>query len=450
MGVVRAFRGPEAVLLGAAACIAIVLAAILAKSPAIAIALVGVVIFVSALGIDALIVVTFLGAIGMLPFVNPESAVSGNLKLYAVFGVLTIILMFAAYLGRGLAGKRAYRLPLNLVSIGVVTMLFWVILVGIGSHPVEARALSVPFFILPLAGVAVMFWLSQDDALVGLYKMLPLVVVVAVLWALNYDAGAAGCNICRHWVGTGLVNKGILGPDSRLYTAGQNSFLGLFLIWFAYTLHRPSPGTIAATLLGAITIGFQDSRMQYIAVGAGMVVLLIWEMGQLRPGRRVMLLILCGLVLLAIIDSPFGSRAISAYTEFNEGVGTGVYRLKLIENTAHSWTLLGQGFSKATVAKGFDIDLGLPNTLLVLGYVGAFLQLLLLCAGIWRGMAAHSLIGATVASVLLMVLISRPSLPLIEYGHSAMMYGAVLGFAVWLPRAPRREQARAPARLATT
>jgi hypothetical protein len=48
----------------------------------------------------------------------------------------------------------------------------------------------------------------------------------------------------------------------------------------------------------------------------------------------------------------------------------------------------------------------------------------------------------TIAAILLMVLVTRPSLPLLEYGHSAVMYGGVLGAAAVLAVRQRSRPAR--------
>jgi hypothetical protein len=169
-----------------------------------------------------------------------------------------------------------------------------------------------------------------------------------------------------------------------------------------------------------------------------MMLLLVWKFGQLRFGGRSMLVGLSVIGAIVLLSSPVGHKALSIYSETSQGTGTGTYRLDLIRETSSKWNLLGNGFSTRTLEQGFDVDLGLPNTLLVLGYVGAVLQLCLLAIGAWRGMMAKSLAGATIAAVVLMVLVARPSLPLLEYGHSAVIYGIVLGFAATIRLAPQR------------
>ena len=441
MAALRTLRAPDGVALGGAACVSLLVAAVLIKLPLLAVAAVGALLLGATLGAETLIVICGLGACGLLPFVNVNTDVTAQLKVYAFLFLLALGAMLVAYASRGLAGKLSWPLPANLLSLGLVVMLAYVVLVALGSHPSEVPSLVAPFAILPLSGLAIVLWLSHDDALKGLRRALPLAIVIVAAWALAYDAGSAGCGPCRVWVGTGLIHSGLLGPQSRLYTAGQNTFLGLFLIAFAYTLVRPRPLAVSLVCLGALTIALQGSRAQYIAVIVGMVLLLIWKLGQLRVGGRIVLIVVTALTVLAVANSPVGQRAASAYTETQQGRGTGAYRLELIESSSQNWTLLGQGFSTNTLELGYDIDLGLPNTLLILGYLGAALQLSLIGIGIWRGVAARTVAGTTIAAILLMVLVSRPSLPLLEYGHSAVMYGAVLGFAAALRLAPRRTQA---------
>lgn len=425
-----------------AAALSLLAAGALVKAPLIAIGAVAMLVLVVTLGLESLIALSLLGACGLLPFVRADTNLALHLKGYAIFFAIALGSMTLAYAVRGFAGRESRPLPRNALALGLAVLLAYVVLIALGSHPSEVPSLTMPFVILPLSGIAVIFWLSHDDALEGLRRVLPLVIAIVVAWALAYDAGAAGCGSCSHWVGTDVTNTGLLGPGSRLYTAGQNTLLGLFLIAFAYALHRPRPWTLALVGLGILTIALQASRAQYIGVAVGMSLLLLWKLSQLRVGGRIVLLTVVALALLALFSSPVGERAISTYTELQHGTGTGTYRLRLIHETSNAWTLFGQGFSERTLALGFDVDLGLPNTLLVLGYFGAVLQLALLGMGIWRGMAARTLAGTTVAAILLMVLVVRPSLPLLEYGHSAVFYGGVLGFAAVLRLSRRRPRAR--------
>ncbi len=437
-------RTPGPVVLGAAGCLALLLSALLVKAPLLAVVAVGVLLLVATFGVEGLILVSLLGACGLLPFTDPNDFAIGNVKAYALLFGIGAGLMLVVYSSRIIARKPRWPAPVNAVSVGLVVLLAYISLVALSSSPKEVPALATPFFVLPLAGLATILWLSHEDAQAGLRRALPLVVAIVAAWALAYDAGSAGCGPCREWVGTGLTNDGLLGEGSRLYTSGQNSFLALFLIAFAYSLIRPGGLAFSLVGLGALTIALQGSRAQYIAVLIGIGLLLAWKLSQLRVSGRVALVAVSALALLAVASSPAGDRAATAYTELRESSGTGGYRIGLVEKTKDNWTPLGQGFSTETLELGYDIDLGLPNTLLVLGYIGAALQLALLGFAFMRGVAARTLAGMTVAAIVVMVLIARPTLPLLEYGHSAVMYGAVLGFAALLAGA-KRARGSAPA-----
>jgi hypothetical protein len=442
----RISRAPDLVVLAAVGCVALLLSALLIKAPLVAAVAVGVLLLVAAFGMEGLISVCLLGAFGLLPFVGADDFLTGNLKTYAILFLAAVGAMLVTYSSRIIAHKPRWPLPVNALSVGLVVLLAYVTLVALSSNPKEVPALTTPFFVLPLAGLATLLWLSHEDALAGMRRALPLIVAIVAAWALAYDAGSAGCGPCREWVSTGLTNDGLLGSDSRLYTEGQNSFLALFLIAAAYALARPGGLSLTLVGIGALTIALQASRAQYIAVLAGVGLLLIWKLGQLRVGGRVALVAISALTFLALASSPVGDRAASAYTDLQQNTGTGAYRIELIERTSDSWTVLGQGFSTETLELGFDVDLGLPNTLLILGYVGALIQLALIGFGIWRGVAARTLVGTTVAAILIMVLVARPTLPLLEYGHSAVMYGAMLGVAAVLgvSRSRRAESRASP------
>ncbi len=445
MGPFRVSRVADLIPIAVAAIVALIVAVILIKQPLLAIVVVGTPLLVQLLGIESLIALCVLGATGLLPFVAAESTVSGRIKVYFFFFILAVGAMLAAYAWRRGAGRPTWPFPANALSVGLIALLAYVGVVAVGSHPNEVPSLTFPFVIFPAMALATIIWLSHEDALTGLQRALPLIILVVVAWALAYDAGSAGCAPCQHWVSTSMTKEGLLGPDSRLYTAGQNSFLCFTLLAFAFALARPRPLSLSLAALAAVTVGLQYSRAQYIAVAAGLLVLLAWKFGQLRFGGRSALLGLTVVAVIVLLSSPVGHKVLSIYSETSQGTGTGTYRLGLIKATASNWTFFGHGFSTRTLERGFDVDLGLPNTLLVLGYLGGIVQLLLLGIGAWRGIMAKSAAGATIAAVIMMVLVGRPSLPLIEYGHSAVIYGAVLGFAAALRLAPNRLRILRPA-----
>jgi hypothetical protein len=414
----------------AALGLAVVLAAVTVKlPPLIAIGGIGVFAVVAIMGIEVLIVLGYLGAVGLLPFVDPGIFVLPGVKGYAFFFLIALGGMIAAWFARTFSGRASYPLPVNAMSLGLLLLLSYVVLAALASSPNQVPALAVPFALLPLAGLGTILWLSHEDALEGLQRALPIIVAIVAAWAVAYVLGSAGCGPCRAWVGTGISNEGLIGPDSRLYTAGQNSFIGLFLVAVAYALARPGRIPVALVTLGGLAIALQASRAQYAAVLAGAAVLIVWKLGQLRIGGRIVLGATAVLALATLLTSPVGQRAFSAYEDLQAGKGTGTYRLELLSETAQYWTVFGQGFFPHTLDLGYDVDLGIPNTLLVLGYAGAAIQVGLISIGIWRGLANRTVVGASVAAILLAVLVARPSLPLLEYGHSAVTYGVTLGVA---------------------
>lgn len=439
----RVLRAPDTLFLGAALLVSLIAAGMVVKAPPLlVVGAAALFIMIVSLGMEALIAVSFLGGCGLIPFVDPNHFVTPQIKSYAFLFLISFGAMIVTWAGRELVGRENWALPVNAISLGLVALLCYVLMAALATHPLQVPALTTPFFILPLSGLGVILWLSHEEALQGLRKAVPLVILIAAAWSLAYDAGAAGCGPCRAWVGTEVTNVGFFGAGSRLYTSGQNSLLALFVICFAYTLYRPGLLPISLTTLGAITIALQSSRAQYIGVFVAMAVLIAWKFQQLPSGGRVALVVLCSLILLSLALSPVGHRAVSAYTELNQGQGTGTYRLKIIDQTAKNWTIFGHGFSTHSLGLGYDVDLGLPNTILILGYVGAVLQLTIVGAAIWRGLKAGTLVGVTIAAILLMVLVTRPSLPLLEYGHSAVMYGGVLGAAAVLAVRQRSRPAR--------
>ncbi|HYH52656.1 MAG TPA: hypothetical protein VD761_00860, partial [Solirubrobacterales bacterium] len=236
-------------LLAAIAFLALAVAATSVKSPMLAAVGLGALALAAALGMEAVIAVCLLGACGLLPFLDPNQFVAGDIKAYALLFILGSGAMLVTYSVRVLNRKPRWPLPVNMLTIGLVVLLAYICLVALASNPKEVPAMATPFFIVPAGALVTLIWLSHDDALVGLRRALPLIIAIVAAWAFAYDAGAAGCGPCRSWVGGDLTNDGLLGPGSRLYTAGQNTFLGLFIASFAYALWRPSPLTIGLVVL---------------------------------------------------------------------------------------------------------------------------------------------------------------------------------------------------------
>jgi hypothetical protein len=390
-------------------------------------------------GPELLIVVALLGATGLVPFVDPNSTAVGSIDVYLfLFGVATVT-MLAAWCARVLAGRPSWPLRPSFLIYGTLALLAYVLLAMVASDPLSQPSVAAPFIEFPLMAVVTYLWLSHDEALAGVKRVLPVTLAIITAWMVSYIGGAGGCGVCRDAVGADMVRDGLLGPGSRLYTSGQNTLLALVLVCFGQTLRRPSRVNVGLTVLGIASVALQSSRTQYIALFAGLAVLVAWKFWQVRSTGKVALVVVTTLAVIGIFVSPVGQRALTSYDDVSTGTGTGGYRLTLLSHTSENFSLLGSGVQPSLIDLGLDFDLGLPNTVLVLGFVGAALQILVLLIALLRALSARTLAGATLASVFVLVLVGRPTLPLIEYGHSTIAYGAAIGFAAWLfAERPRR------------
>ena len=384
------------------------------------------------LGIESLIALAFLGAAGLLPFVDTGGYAVGNLPVWLFFFALGCGLMLLAWSMRVIDRRPSRPLEPNLLVVVLVVYFIFTVVRLAASEPLSIPSLSAQFVGFPAAALVTYLWLSHDEALAGLRRALPVIVLVVASWAAMYVAGSAGCEPCRAWVDTGRIRSGLLGGNDRLYTAGQNAFLGLVLIAFGQLLRRFTPSMAVLTLLGAAAIALQASRAQYFGFMAGALVLLVWKFWRVRVVGRVLLVLATGAGLAALLATPAGDRALSAYQEVTSQGGTAGFRFQILQNSSENWSAFGLGVFSQIFGKGFNTDLGLPNTLLVLGYFGGFLQIALLVLAAMRGALSRTLTGATVAGIFVMVLVARPTLPLIEYGHSGVAYGVALGFAAAL------------------
>jgi hypothetical protein len=193
------------------------------------------------------------------------------------------------------------------------------------------------------------------------------------------------------------------------------------------------------TALGLASIALQGFRAQYVALLCGMLVLLAWRLGELERGRRGLLLGLAVVAFAGFLVSPVGQRALTSYGELRASSGNVGYRLRLIEETSQGWSVFGAGVSAGVIPQDVTFDLGVPNTLIALGFVGAGLQLALLAAGFLRSLSAQTLAGATLAAIFALEIVARPSLPELESGPGALTAGVAVGFACALSvrRGPR-------------
>ena len=152
------------------------------------------------------------------------------------------------------------------------------------------------------------------------------------------------------------------------------------------------------------------------------------------------------------VTSPVGQHIVTGVQGLSNGSGTGGYRVQIAQQYSKYWTFLGGGITLQNLDLGYNVDLGIPNTILVLGFLGAGSRCCLLLAAVGRGLLAKSTVGIAFAAVIVMVLLARPTLPFLETGPGAVAYGMTLGAiaALYLPRGyisrtdPDLTQARRP------
>jgi hypothetical protein len=402
------------------------------------------------LGPELVIALALLAAAGLLPFLDTTESFSGDVRVYFFFFWVAVLTMLVTWAARLLAGRRSWAIQPNALLITVLVLLGYVGLVMAATNPLAQPTLTAPFVEFPLMAVATYLWLSHDAAIEGLKRVLPLVVAIVTAWAVAYMGAAltsSGCGPCITAVSSDHSAGGLLGPGSRVYAPGQNSLLALVLVAFGQALRRQTPLTVGLATLGLACVAFQGSRAQYFGVIAGMAVLIAWKLRASGVAGRVFLVTATLAVFVAVLNTPVGERALTAYEDLSTGTGTGGYRLTLVEKASDNWSLLGAGVTTRTLGLGVDQDLGLSNTIIVVGFVGAALQLAVLLLAFVRGLQARTLAGATIASIFLLLLVTRVSLALLELGHSPITYGAAVGFAAWLAvPSPRRAPAFHPGR----
>jgi hypothetical protein len=393
---------------------------------------------VAVAGIDAAICVSALASFGLLPFVNPELTVTGRIPVWLLAFTVAAGLMLLSWATRQTARQPAWRLTPSAVAIATVALLAYTAgRLGAGS-PLDLPSLSAPFPAFPLAALVTYLWLSHPQTAASVRRLIPLALGVIAIWAVADVAGSAGvCGECRSLIGTVNQGPGLLGDGSRLYTFGQDAFLGILLILFGYTLRKPSLMLVALTSVGYLAVALQASRAQYIAIAVGTAFLVLWRFSTLKPVVGALALLIAALVIYAVATGPIGARVLTAYQELRRSSGNVGYRVMLVREYSQHWTVLGSGVSSQTPNLGVNFDLGLPNTLLILGFAGALLQLGVLTLGLVRGVMSRSALGVSLAAVFTMVLVARPSLPLLEFGPSAVAYGMAIGFVAALWRAPR-------------
>ena len=394
------------------------------------------------LGIERCVTIALLTAFSLMPFVDSRAEVAGVPVWVPAYGV-AFGLMGLSWIWRSTdAGRRATGRP-NLVVILIAANLVWAVVRLVLSDPLSVPSVTAGFLAFPAAAAITYLWLSHPEASERARRAVPIVAVVAGLWALAYIGGATGtCGGCLSWIKVYSLRDvgGLLGADSRVYANGAQAFLVLVIVVFGLMLRRRSPALVVLTALGLLCVVLQGFRAQYVALLAGLLVLVAWRLRGMRVAGRVAIAACCIVAIGGFLLSPAGDRALSAYDELRLGSGTAGFRMSLILEARGAWTVAGQGVTGSAFPRGVIYDLGIPNTITALGYLGAALQLALLAAALARGLRARTLAGAIVAAVATMALVGRPTLALIEWGPSAAAFGIVLGVAAALA-VRRRDEA---------
>jgi hypothetical protein len=397
------------------------------------------------LGLDATICLACLTAFGLAPFVQPERLVAGGQPLWLVAAVLAAGLMLWAWASHEVAREPAWPFQLSPVAVAALVLATYTVLVLGRSRPGDAASLSAAYLAFPLAVLLSALYLSHPSSVSRLQRFLPVMLLAVTAWALAYVAGSAGgCEPCQSFVGASGANASGLRGTSRVYTEGQQAFLGATVILAGRMLERPTPVRVVPAALALLAVALQGSRAQYVALIAGLVVLLIWRFSRSRGASRVLLIALAALAAYALVTSPVGQRALTGYKELRYDSGNGGYRLSLIDESALHWSAFGSGVSTRTLPV-VNLDLGIPNTFVVLGLVGGALQLIVIVAAGVRAFRSRTPTGVWLVAAFVTLVVARPSLPFLESGSSAVAYGVAGGFAAaMLPWRERAASARPP------
>lgn len=384
---------------------------------------------IAVFGAEAVVCVAGLATFGLAPFIDPTAVGPGGVPIWILTSALAAGTMLLSWLAREAAGQRAYPLQASALALAAIALLAYTGIRLAAASPLDIPTLSGAFLSFPAAALVTYLWLSHPRAMANLRRLLPIAAAAVGIWAVAYTAAAVGaCDQCGQLVSSISERPGLLGDSSRIYTLGQGALLGIVLILLGQALRRPSAFLIALTAAGYVSVAFQASRAQYVALAAGTGMLLLWQFRTVKPLARALMLIVTLLAVYAVVTGPVGERGLSGFVELRDQTGNAGYRLNLIDESSSSWTPLGSGVSAKSVDLGVNFDLGVPNTVLVLGFVGAVLQLTVLVLAVLHGLRSRSALGASLAAVFTMVLVARPSLPLLEYGPTAVAYGMAVGF----------------------
>lgn len=438
MGALARSPGPRPALLAGALALAAVAAGLVAvRSPLLILgASVAAVAFVA--GLELCIGVGALAGAGFIPFLSADMKV-GVLPVWLLGWGVAIVLMLVAAGIRELSGRPRHRLPVSAVLVGVVTLFGYTLVRMAGGSPFSLPSTAAPYVIGPAVALATAVWLLYPETLTGLRRALPLVGVVVGLWCVAYILAASGrCSVCLHYLASDSQRPGLLGPTSRIYAPGM---FGILLLAFAAAtaaLRRPAWklwGAAAALLFAVLVL--EAFRGQYAGMLAGLALLVAWRLRWSSPTGRIAIVVLVVVAGVALASSPIGARGISAVTELQQQSGNGQYRLNLINDQRPLWSLFGTSVIPSTRYLTISYDLGISNSIVILGFLGAGLQLLVLFAGVRRGWRNETAVGLALAATFVAVLVTRISIAYIEQGGTAGLYGAAFGVAMTLP-APAR------------
>lgn len=433
----RALRRPVAAL-GPVVLLALATGLVVGRAPMLPLLALGAFAAVVLVGVELCIAGAWLASFGLFPFIDADLRVNGLPLWLAGFGVAALLMVAACGI-RQLQGKPSHPVPSSALLGGVLALLGYTIVRLAAGSPFSVPTLALPFLLLPIAAVVTPLWLSHPSTLAGLRRAAPFVLGALGVWALALVLGSTGrCSACLQVVSSTSARDGLLGAGSRLFVSGGGAFVVVVLVAVAVALRRPSQAAVLAALLGLAVIALQASRAQYGGVLAALALLVAWRARWSSQSARIAIAVLTVLAMVAILSSPVGERGLSAVSDLQQHAGNAGYRLDLLQRQQPYWSLLGSSVSPATLQAGIDYDLGGPNSVVVLGWVGTALQVVVLALGVLRGLRSRTTLGAGLAAVCLCVLLTRISLPYLEAGESAAAFGLALGALVALPGARPR------------
>lgn len=385
-------------------------------------------------GLELCISAGALAGAGLMPFLSADMKVAG-LPLWVVGWGFALALMLLAAGTRELSGRPRHRLPVGALLLAMVALLAYTLIRLAGGAPFSLPTTSAPYVLGPTVALGTAVWLLYPETLAGLRRALPFVAVVVALWCVAYILAASGrCSACLQYVASDSQRPGLLGPTSRVYAPAMFGILLLAFAAGAAALRGPSWKLwgAGAVLLFAVLV-LEAFRGQYAGVLAGLALLVGWKVRWSSPAGRFAILALVVLAGIVLISSPIGARGLSAVHELRTQSGNGQYRLDLINDQRRLWSLFGTSVIQSTRYLTISYDLGISNSVVILGFLGAGLQLVVLAAAVRRGWQNGSAVGLALAATFLAVLVTRVSIAYIEQGGTAVVYGAAFGFAMALP-----------------